>query len=505
VTTPQQLLKDKLLLKEQLKERQATDPLRTWAPTPKQGPFIHAVLKGKPYENWFVAANRSGKSDAGAYCGATLARFGVENPRGAYSDGGRVAVFDRATSGWVVSLDFPSSRDIIQPKYFDNGFVPPGASHAPFIPPREIDDWRASDQILKLKNGSLIGFKSCDSGPLKFQGAEKDFIHFDEEPRHDVYQESTIRVAAGRRLRVFGTCTLLPPEGQVGGVTWLFGEIITPFLDGKQRHWAVFGASIYDNPHLPPEEIKRLEAKYPEGSIERKIRLNGEWLPGLAGSRAYTAFQRRLHVRPQPAIVFRRPLCWTWDFNVEPMVSYVGQRELKLFRVMQEFVLEEGNVPRMVDLFREHYPTHGAEIWIYGDATGKSRTGQTGQSDYQIILNAMRAYPVPVRLKVPEANPFVPDRINAVNMALQDENGEIRVEIDPSCDELVADFEQTLRDPKGGLKKTSNRRDPYYRRTHMTDAVGYWIAFEEPVKSATAATYSRRTVRPRTPGYSFGA
>ena len=86
---------------------------------------------------------------------------------------------------------------IIQPKYFDNGFVPGGASHQPFIPQREISEWRVSDQVLKLKIGSLIGFKSADSGASKFQGAEKDWIHFDEEPPKPVYEESVIRVGAG--------------------------------------------------------------------------------------------------------------------------------------------------------------------------------------------------------------------------------------------------------------------------------------------------------------------
>lgn len=504
VVTERELRERELVLKTALAERRHADPLMRWEPTPRQTPFTDAVLKGPTWTNFLVAANRSGKSDAGAYAGATLARFGVTPSRGAYSHEGRVEVRDRATSGWVVSLDFPSSRDIIQPKYFDNGFVPGGASHPPFIPEREIapNGWRVSDQVLKLRNGSIIGFKSADSGRLKFQGAEKDWIHFDEEPPKDIYEESVIRVGAGRRLRVFATCTLLPPEGQVGGVSWIFSEVIQPWQSGERRDVGVFGASIYDNPHLDHREIARLEAMYPEGSVQRRIRLGGEWLPGLSGSRAYPGFTRQLNMHPQPPIQLRRPLAWALDFNVEPMVSLLGQREGRVFRVLRELIMDEGNVIEMAEWFRELVPTHGAEIWIYGDATGKGRDAGTGKSDYQLIQNTLRNYPAPVRLKVPEVNPHVSDRINAVNRACRSEDGEILLDIDPSCRELIADMEQVLRDIRGKIKKTSNRADPYFRRSHISDALGYWIAFEAPVRSEAVAV-SRSVTAVATPGYAF--
>jgi len=474
-----------------LAERRANDPLRNWRPTGRQEPFITSVLHGPTTENWFIAANRAGKSDALAYCIAQLARFGTPEHPG------------RPTTGWVVSLDAPASRDIIQPKLFDNGFVPPGTT--PFIPDREIakDGWRVSDQILRLKWGSIIGFKSAESGRLKFQGAEKDYVAFDEEQERLIYEESVIRVGAGRRLRVFGAATLLPPEGIVGGVTWMYPDIIQPWENdepGVRARIGLFGASIYDNPHVDLAEIQRLEAIYPEGTSQRRIRLGGEWLPGLAGARAYSAFERRLHVRPQPPVMARRPLCLILDFNVEPMCALVGQREQRLFRVLREFVLDEGTGPEICDYFRSVYPTHSAEVWIYGDATGKAR-GQTGKSDYQLILNSLRNYNVPLRLKVPEVNPLVKDRMNAVNRAFRNEYGEIMVEVDPSCKELIADFEQVLTDGRGGIKKTGNRRDPYYRRTHTSDAFGYWVNHEEPVRAFTAGVRQGPAVRVPDPGY----
>ena len=501
MTRLRELDEQRALLAQAILERAATDPLLIFQPTPKQKPFIESVLYGKKAENWFVAANRSGKSDAGAYIGSSLARFGGD-PRSAYSEGGRVEVRDRATSGWVSSIDFPTSRDIIEPKYFDNGFVPPGATHDPFIPDREISEWRVSDRVLKLKNGSIVGFKSADAGSTKYRGAEKDWIHFDEEHSRYIYEEAVIRVG-GRPLRVFGTATLLPPEGQIGGVTWIYTDIIKPWEAGRLENVGIFGASIYDNPHLDQGEIRRLEAIYPEGSTQRRIRLGGEYLPGLSGARAYPSFDRRVHMRPQPPITPRRPLCWFWDFNVEPMCSGVGQMDGKLFRVYRVFRLDEGNVFDMVQLFYEAFPEHRGEIWVYGDATSRGRSRQTGQSDYSLILNAMRQYGCPVRLKVPEKNPMVPDRINAMNASLRDHAGVSRVELDPACDLLADDLEQTLRDDRGGIKKSHDRRDPYYQRTHLSDAFGYWVSYEAPIRRTSLFDRTMHTIG--MPGYAWAS
>ena len=53
--------------------------------------------------------------------------------------------------------------------------------------------------------------------------------------------------------------------------------------------------------------------------------------------------------------------------------------------------------------------------------------------------------------------------------------------IDPSCKDLITDLEVVLRDQGGGIKKTTKKTDPYFLRTHFSDALGYWISYEAPV------------------------
>jgi phage terminase large subunit-like protein len=506
-----QALEEKALLSGELLRRRQGDPLTLFDLFSPQREFVTDILSKRYKEYYYIGANRSGKSDAGAVAGATLARFGYrgtpqeQNVRfvgGTRPQEGRssISVRDFATSGWVSALDFPISRDTIQPKYFDNGFTPPNATHEPFIPKHEIHSWRVSDGILKLKNGSIIGFKSADSGRTKYQGAEKDWIHFDEEHPKSIYDEALIRVGKNP-LHIFTTCTLLPPEGMVGGVTWIFNEIVKPWKRGMLENAEIYNASIYDNPHIPRSEIEFLESKYPEGSDQRRIRLNGELIGGIGGSRIYSGFHSQLNVKPQKEVATRRPLAWIWDFNVEPMVSLIGQRNGPIFRVFQELILEEANIPEMCNYFRRVHPVHQAPIWLYGDATGQARSAQTKKTSYQIILNEMAQYPVPLFMKVPEKNPGVTDRVNAVNVACSGPQGQLNLEIDPDCDELITDLEQVLGDGKQGIKKTFNKKDPYFKRTHTSDALGYWIAFEAPVANKKWDEQAPRSVKMPRPSY----
>lgn len=479
------LKRELLALQQELSTRKEGDPLEAFQPTKAQKPFADDILDGKVDEAWFCGSNRSGKSSIGAYVAATLARKGRRNPPSSFSGSGKtfMEVRDRATSGWVVSLDFPNSRDVAQPKLFDNGNLTPGQI-PPLIPEREIKEWRATDQILKLKSGSLIGFKSADSPPTKLAGAGKDYIWFDEEPPIGHYEEATIRVEAGRSLTVFGTATLLPQVGRAGGISWLFEKIINPWKHGKLgERRKVYTSSIWDNPYIGKQEIAMLEALFPPGSKMHDIRIRGELIPGLGGARAYHSFERHLHVRALGPIDNYRPIAWCWDFNVEPMITVIGQRHNDKFRFYKELVLEQGSIPDMAEYFFNVMSEHRAEIWIYGDATGAGRRAQYGESDYRVIQNEMRRFGLPFRMKVRETNPPVSDRLNATNRALKDELGAINIEVDESCEELIADFEGVLTDPAGGIKKSHNTKDPYYRRTHASDAATYWIAYEAPVRA----------------------
>ena len=154
----------------------------------------------KKRNRWVFGGNRSGKTECGAVEAIWMAR-GIHPYRRNRKD-----VF-----GWVVSLSQQVQRDVAQSKilhYLPKNWI------ADIVMLSGRKDSPASgiiDQI-KLKNVfggiSTIGFKSCDQGREKFQGASLDFVWFDEEPPRDIYEECLMRVM-DRKGDIFGTMTPL--------------------------------------------------------------------------------------------------------------------------------------------------------------------------------------------------------------------------------------------------------------------------------------------------------
>ena len=67
-----------------------------------------------------------------------------------------------------------------------------------------------------------------------------------------------------------------------------------------------------------------------------------------------------------------------------------------------------------------------------------------------------------------------------INALLTNALGEVRLEIDPRCSELIKDFEEVTFKPDSGV--IDKLRDP--RRTHASDALGYavWQLFGDKPK-----------------------
>jgi hypothetical protein len=87
------------------------------------------------------------------------------------------------------------------------------------------------------------------------------------------------------------------------------------------------------------------------------------------------------------------------------------------------------------------------------------------------------------KLCVPSSNPPVKDRINCVNAMLRNHGGQHRLLIDPKCKALIKDLEQVSwkADPYGNQLSDLDKSDPM--RTHTSDAVGYLIAREFPMRA----------------------
>ncbi len=252
-----------------------------------------AFHRCKKRNRWVFGGNRSGKTECGAVETIWMAR-GIHPYRKNRKD----------AFGWVVSLSQQVQRDVAQSKilhYLPKSWI------ADIVMLSGRKDSPASgiiDQI-KIKNVfggiSTIGFKSCDQGREKFQGASLDFVWFDEEPPRDVYEECLMRVM-DRRGDIFGTMTPLK------GRTFVYGEI---YMNAKRNPevWYEF-MNWADNPFLSKSEIKLLEGALDQSSLDS--RKYGRFSEGYG--LVYPEFDEGVHViKP-----FSVPPEWQENVSIDP-------------------------------------------------------------------------------------------------------------------------------------------------------------------------------------------
>lgn len=251
---------------------------------------FHKCLKRN---RWVFGGNRSGKTECGAVECVWLAR-GI-HPFRENKDG---------ISGWVVSVSQQVQRDVAQakilkylsPRYIDDVVMINGRKGSP--------EYGIIDYIVvrnAFGNLSRIGFKSCDQGREKFQGASLDFVWFDEEPQKDIYDECVMRVF-DRRGMIFGTMTPLK------GLSWVYDEIElnssnNPEVWCEHMEWR-------DNPYLDGAEIESMLAVTSEE--QQQSRRFGKFTTGEG--LVYPEFDPDVHVI-EP---FDIPSDWQCEISIDP-------------------------------------------------------------------------------------------------------------------------------------------------------------------------------------------
>lgn len=248
--TQRQLIERILSIEREQKVRKRSDFLAHY----NSGATVHAKQLafhrcGKR-NRWVFGGNRSGKTECGAVETVWRAR-GIHPYLPNKPD----------VCGWAVSLSYEVQRDVAQAKilhYLRRDWI---ADVVMQSGKKDSPEYGVIDYIL-VKNVfggvSKIGFKSCDQGREKFQGASLDFVWFDEEPPKDIYEECRMRVL-DRKGDIWGTMTPLK------GLTWVYDEIYRncradPQIWHEHMEWS-------DNPFLDPSEVEAVGAGLDEETL----------------------------------------------------------------------------------------------------------------------------------------------------------------------------------------------------------------------------------------------
>jgi len=258
--------------------------------------------------------------------------------------------------------------------------------------------------------------------------------------------------------------------------------------------WSYHSYTTLQGGNVQPTEIASAQRDLDERTFRQEYEASFENFSGVV----YFGFDREKNVKPLTYDPLA-PLCWSLDFNVNPMSSLICQIEDRTTRadammgyrarnvnVLDEIVLPNSNVVEACREFvrRAHLLAGGrlSGVQIYGDPAGHA-TGHVGASDWEIVRQFLAAEPsLRYAMNVPSRHPAVKDRVNAVNGMLCSHSGERRLFLDPKCKQLLKDFDQVTwkEDSNGNMTGEIDKSNS--ERTHTSDALGYLVEEEFGLK-----------------------
>jgi len=243
------------------------------------------------------------------------------------------------------------------------------------------------------------------------------------------------------------------------GFNWLYDYFSGP---NRKPGFSLVQGSSFDNPFLPDGYVKSLRDSYDDKMYQQEVL--GEFVATGVGQ-VYYAFNRARHVKPQlvnPGF----PLLVGMDFNVNPLTAVIAQVYDNKIKVVGEIWLMSSNTEEMGNRLLEKYGKY--RMRIIPDSTGNANktSQQKGKTDHQILRD--------LGLEVVfNLNPARFDRYACVNNLLDKD----RIEIDPSCKNLIRDLESVTF--KDGTTQPDVSSDKML--THISDALGYAAWFSFPI------------------------
>ncbi|MBV8809565.1 MAG: terminase family protein [Acidobacteriaceae bacterium] len=332
----------------------------------------------------------------------------------------------------------------------------------------EFERRKADGEIIVIRPDSVTLLRSLDE-PERLRGTNLAWFGIDElsYSREEGWLRLEARLRDPKARRLCGLAVWTPQ-----GHDWVYKRFIHNPIEGYE----CVQAKPFENTHVlgkTPDYYERLERSYDPRFYRQEVL--GEYVNSRT-DRVYHCFNQSVHMG-QHQYDPKEPLMWALDFNVAPMSSILLQWKRDQLVVIDEIVLDRASTEEACLEFENRYKHHAAKIEIFGDASGRHmRT--TGKTDYEILQSSLRRAGFSnVSVRVPLSNPPVMSRVHRVNALLTNALGEVRLEVNSRCMELIRDFEEVVFKPDSGV--IDKNRDP--KRSHVSDALGYaiWELFGE--------------------------
>ena len=365
----------------------------------------------------------------------------------------KVTVIRRAAGGkkrkvWYIAPTFRMAKNIMWDELLDA------------IPRAWIKKVNHTEMSVTLLNDSKIECKGADK-PDSLRGVGLYFVVLDEfqDMKTDVWTKvirPTLAKDRGHAL-IIGT-----PKGYQN-----LYEVHKLGQDPNNRMWRSWQFPTSTSPFIPKQEIEDAKNDMDPKSYRQEFEASFETMAG----RVYYAFDRDIHLGDyafDPSL----PIWVCQDFNVDPMATVIAQpqRNGEVWCV-DEIYQHDSNTLAICEEIERRYWRYSKSIVVYPDPACVNRGSARGESDLDIFRD--RGFK---RIKYRRKHPLIVNRVNSVNHMLEDAAGNHRLKVDKKCVRLVESFEQLLYKP--GTRDV----DKSQNIEHITDALGYMIELEYPLR-----------------------
>lgn len=415
-------------------------------------------------ERGFVAGNRCGKTESGAY-EVSL------HLTGQYPEWWKGKRFQTPIEAWAAGKTGKTVRDILQAKLLgkiargddnDNDVLGLGTGMIPADcilstqPHTGLPNAIESARIRHVSGGiSTLTFKSWEQGRDAFAGTERHVVWYDEEPDEACYVEGAMRtMATGQFPGGIVILTMTPLDG------WT--TVVMKFMDEGQRkdgNRYVVQAGWDHAPHLSAQEKADLLRMIPP--YQRDARSKG--IPQLGRGAIFPVEESKIIVAPF-AIPRHWPRYYGLDVGTKTAAIWGALDRETLTTYLYSEYFREGAEP---GVHAQAIKSRGA--WIPGvvDPAARGRS----QIDGRQLLQMYRD----LGLTLIEADNAVEAGIQSMWEAMV--SGQLKVFA--TLQEWLTEFRRYRRDDKGRVVKQDD---------HLIDASRYgWMsgrarAITEPVK-----------------------
>jgi hypothetical protein len=279
----------------------------------------------------------------------------------------------------------------------------------------------------------------------------------------------------------------------------------------KTSDYAAIRASPKENFHLASGYYEELAHSYDEKFYRQEVL--GEFLSLRSGT-VYHAFDRSRNIDSTILYNPNAQLAWALDFNYGLMCSVIFQildfsptdftssQRTRKVEVLDEICIPDGTIDMACSAFVDrvkqfHRTSHIPKaVRIYGDPAGNAHH-HSGATDWGLVKQYFLREPgfaLTYLVTQHEAHPLVRDRVNTVNAALFNANGETRLTIHPRCKGLIKDLERVMwaQDSHENVLGAFDKTDKTL--THVSDGLGYAIAKEFPLMGGSYGYQSTRII-----------